>query len=68
MAGVSAPGVKRKAQLPRSLPGRFMRDAEPSPSRSWAGTIATFATDIRIARIICQWMSRAATSAGSDGS
>ena len=45
-AAVSSPGARRQRQLSASTsPGRFIRASLPSPSTSWAGTIARAHTD-----------------------
>ena len=47
------------AQFPPTVPGRFMRPSTPSPSTSWAGTIASSAREQSPSRISDQCGSRA---------
>jgi hypothetical protein len=57
-----APSRIRHCQVPLSVPGRFMRASDPSPSTSCTGTMARFATEDMTQRIIFQWTSRASSA------
>ena len=63
--GVSAPSLSRQRHAPRAVPGRFMRASEPSPSTSWACTIATRAGDANARRISAHHGSRSPTPAAA---
>ena len=56
----------RHFQLPLIVPGRFMRASLPRPSTSCSGTIAMFATEAMIERIMTQWISESSRKSRYD--